>query len=293
VNIPAKKQSNYESEIRDRYGSNARIEFLQFHRKKPSIINDKHVQNALSLGYVKHAEDQIINILPRLLEKFLTNIKKAESYLEALKIAGYKSKMFDDLEDSRNLRKKILQKELKSRNLLNTNGDLYNDIQQDLMQKEELEKSLFLEVPRILILWDLLHYYLSTSYDRRSKHSGPFPNLRPTLDSNQIKAFQDFKADVVQILQKYLQEKIEYVPGMANILFLKFAIEKKMKGLHLQFGPALGAAILSKEADLSIEKVSELFSVNIENIKSEMYNLETLQRPSTTKAQRFLKIVKK
>ena len=293
VNIPAKKQSNYESEIRDRYGSNARIEFLQFHRKKPSIINDKHVQNALSLGYVKHAEDQITNILPRLLEKALMNIKKAESYLEALKIAGYKSKMFDDLEDSRNLRKKILQKELKSRNLLNTNGDLYNDIQQDLMQKEELEKSLFLEVPRILILWDLLHYYLSTSYDRRSKHSGPFPNLRPTLDSNQIKAFQDFKADVVQILQKYLQEKIEYVPGMANILFLKFAIEKKMKGLHLQFGPALGAAILSKEADLSIEKVSELFSVNIENIKSEMYNLETLQRPSTTKAQRFLKIVKK
>jgi Zn-finger domain-containing protein len=58
VNIDADEQSDYEREIRDKYGSNARIEFMQFHRKKPSIINDKHVQTALSLGYVKHAENQ-------------------------------------------------------------------------------------------------------------------------------------------------------------------------------------------------------------------------------------------
>jgi uncharacterized protein len=292
VNVPAQEQANYEREIRDKYGSNARIEFLQFHRKKPSIINNKHVQNALSLGYVKHAENQIMKILSQVLEKVLLDARKVESYLEALEIAGNKSKMFDEVNDAKNLEKKFLKEELESRDLLDDNGDLDKDVLQDIMQREELQKSLFREVPRILILWDLLHYYLSTSYDRRSKHSGPFPYLRPSLDSNQIKAFQDFKPNVVQILQEYLQEKIEYVPEMGKMLFLKFAAEKKLKGLHLQIGPALGAVILSNEAGLSLEKVSELFSVSEENVQREKAKLETLQKPTTSKAQRFLEIVK-
>ena len=293
VNIHAQEQANYEREIRDKYGSNARIEFLQFHRKKPSIINNKHVQNALSLGYVKHAENQILNILSQVLEKVLLDARKVESYVEALEIAGNKSKTFDEVDDAKNVKKKFLKEELKSRDLLDANGDLDSYIQQDMMQREELQKSLFREVPRILILWDLFHYYLSTSYDRRTKHSGPFPYLRPSLDSNQIKAFQDFKPDVVQILQEYLQEKIEYVPGMGNVLSLKFALEKKIEGLHLQIGPALGAVILSNEAGLSLKKVSELFSVSEKNVQREKANLKTLQKPTTSKAQRFLEIVKK
>jgi len=291
VNVPTQDQANYEREIRDKYGSNARIEFIQFHRKKPSIINAKHMQNALSLGYVKHTENQIQKILSRILEKVLLDAQKVESYLEALKIAVHKS--IGDVEDTEKMKKKFLKEELKSRYLLDANGDLDTDIQQDIMLREELEKSLFLELPRTLILWDLLHYYLSTSYDRRSKHSGPFPLLRPSLDSNQIKAFQDFKHDIVQILQEYLQEKIEYVPGMGNVLSLKFTVEKKMKGLHLQIGPALGAAILSNEAGLSLEKVSKLFSVSEEKVREEKANLKALQKPATPKAQRFLKIVKK
>ena len=293
VNVPAQDQANYEREIRDKYGSNTRIEFLQFYRKKPSIINDKHMQNALSLGYVKHSENQILKILPQILKKVLRDARKVESYLDSLKIAGNKSKMFNDVNNTENLKKKFLQEELQSKEFLDANDVLNRDIQQDLMKREELEKSLFLEMPRTLILWDLLRYYLSTSYDRRSKHSGPFPHLRPSLDSNQIKAFQDFKPDIVQILQEYLQEKIEYVPWMGNVLSLKFAVEKKMKGLHLQIGPALGAAILSREAGLSLEKVSELFSVSEENVRIQKANLETLQKPATSKAQKFLEIVKK
>lgn len=50
VTIDAQEEANYEKEIRSQYGSNARIEMMQFHRKKPSIINDKHVQTALSLA---------------------------------------------------------------------------------------------------------------------------------------------------------------------------------------------------------------------------------------------------
>jgi uncharacterized protein len=293
VNVPAQDQANYEHEIREEYGSNARIEFLQFHRMKPSIINDKHLQNALSLGYVKHAENQIQKIISRVLEKVLMDAQKVESYLEALEIAVNKSKKFGDVEESEKLKKKFLKEELKSRDLLDAKGDLDTNIYMDIMRREELEKSLFLEVPRTLILWDLLHYYLATSYDRRSKHSGPFPLLRPSLDSNQIRAFQDFEPDVVQILQEYLHEKIEYVPGMGNVLSLKFSIEKKMKGLHLQIGPVLGAAILSREADLSLEKVSKLFSVSEEDVQEERVNLKVLQKPASSKAQRFMKIVKK
>ena len=69
VNIDAKDQMNYEREIRQEHGSNARIEFMQFHRKKPSIINDKHVQTALSIGYVKLAENRARKVFSQILDR--------------------------------------------------------------------------------------------------------------------------------------------------------------------------------------------------------------------------------
>jgi hypothetical protein len=44
---------------------------------------------------------------------------------------------------------------------------------------------------------------------------------------------------------------------------------------------------------LSLEKTSVLFSVSEENVRGELANLETLQKPATSKAQRFMEIVKK
>lgn len=293
VTIDADDEMNYEKEIRSQYGSNARIEMMQFHRKKPSIINDKHVQTALSLGYVKHAETQILQFLPDLLEGSLLDKDKVDAYQEALEVAEKKANMFKDGDEPENLKNMFLLEELEEKGLLDEDGVLDGTIKNDLRIKDKLEKKLFQEFPRIYILWDILHYYLTTSYDRRNKYSGPFPYLRPGLDSNQMKAFHDFDVEVVKIIQDYLDERIDYIPNMGKVLSSKFSVEKKMKGLHLQMGAALGAALLSIEGNLPVEKTSELFSIEIEEVQKEKENLETIQKPVSTKAKRFMEMMKK
>lgn len=293
VTIDAHDEANYEKEIRSQYGSNARIEMMQFHRKKPSIINDKQVQTALSLGYVKYAETQILQFLPDLLDKSLQDLGKVMEYQESLEVAERKANKYEDGDDQGSLKKFFLKQELKEKGFLDEKERLNEDIQQDLNNKELIEKNLFQEIPRIYILWDLFRYYLTTSYDRRNKHSGPFPYLRPGLDSNQIKAFKDFKPEVVEIIQDYLSEGIEYIPGMGKVLSSKFSVEKKMKGLHLQMGPALGAAIVSIEGNLAVEKTAELFSITPQEVQKEKETLETLQKPATSKAKQFMAMMKK
>src|SRR5690606_20184567 len=76
VNLDGINQVNYEKEIRRRYGPDARIEFMQFNRKRPSIINDKQVQTALSLGYVKLAENEAKKILKPVQNEYLKNPEK-------------------------------------------------------------------------------------------------------------------------------------------------------------------------------------------------------------------------
>jgi Zn-finger domain-containing protein len=82
------------------------------------------------------------------------------------------------------------------------------------------------EIPRIYILWDLLHYYLTTSYDRRNKYSGPFPYLRPELDSNQIKDSRTSRWKQLISFMNILG-KLEYIPHMANVLSSKFSVERR------------------------------------------------------------------
>ena len=71
----------------DEHGSNARIEFMQFHRKKPSIINDKHVQTALSIGYVKLAEKRAREVFSQILDNTIINMDKLQIYDETVKKA--------------------------------------------------------------------------------------------------------------------------------------------------------------------------------------------------------------
>ena len=62
-------------------------------------------------------------------------------------------------------------------------------------------------IPITLISWDIIKYYLLTSYDRRTTYSGPFPYLRYNLDRNQIKVFQDFDLDVIGNLKKLYERE--------------------------------------------------------------------------------------
>jgi Zn-finger domain-containing protein len=293
VNLDCSDQLNYEKEIRKKYGSNARIEFLQFHRKKPSIINDKHVQNALALGYVKFSEKQAENIIPIILNKSLKNSDKLKNYDEILKIARETGRrMGEDVQDQKTLEKELITEKLVKEGLI-YNGLMDKELQEDLFLRKKIEEKLLVDAPRILILWDLVKYYLSTSYDRRSKYSGPFPNLRPVLDKTQINTFTDFPESLVECLKEYSEEKIEYIYHMNELLNQKFEIEKKMKGLHLKMNtPAVGAVILHNIGKLSIEESSQIFSLTTEEVICEKDKIQTFQKPVTRKAQKFLEMIK-
>ncbi len=294
ANIDVKDQMNYEREIRRKYGSNARIEFMQFHRKKPSIINDKHVQTALSIGYVKLAETKARDVSGDILDEIIINMDKLLYYDEIVKKANNMAKkMVEDLSDFEQIKKELLYDMLLKARLLDGNNKLDNELKHDIDTREELLRNLFVEVPRIMILWDILKCYLSTSYDRRSKYSGPFPNLRPSLDTEQIKAFEDFDQGMVKILKDFMQENIEYMCDIKNLLVKKFEMENKMKGLHVKTNSnAAGAVLLNTTGNLSIEAAAHVFSVDPEDVKVEKNKFETFGKPQTKKAKKFLEMIK-
>ncbi|MEN6574441.1 DUF530 domain-containing protein [Methanobacterium aggregans] len=295
VNIDAKDEMNYEREIRKKYGSNARIEFMQIHRKKPAIINDKHVQTALSIAYVKIAEHNARKIFDEVLNGLISNREKLDRYYEAFDESEKRAhRIAEDVGDVEDLRDEFLHQILKKENLNSENGSLDEELQGDIETHNCLEQKLFVEMPKILILWDIIRYYLLTSYDRRSKYSGPFPNLRPSLDTNQMKAFEDFDKFTVDILGRCIKENICYIPNIKSVVSRKFEIENKMKGLHVQMNtPASGAAILHTHGKLSIEDAASVFSVEPADVKGEVEKFKTFGKPQTTKAKKFLEMVKK
>lgn len=293
VNIDAEEEKNYEREILKEYGPNARIEFLQFHRKKPAIINDRHVQTALSIAYVKSAAEIAFKIRENVLDTIIKNREKIEIYDSALKEAKEFAEVSDEVEDRDILIEDKLMEVLGQHNLA-SDGTIDRELQNDIDARNETERKLFIEMPRILILWDIAKYYLTTSYDRRNKYSGPFPNLRPNLDANQLKAFQDFDKDVVGYLKKFSNEKIEYIPDMKEVIAKKFEIENKVKGLHVKSNPpALGAAVLNTAGKISIDKSAYLFSTDPSLVRREREKIETFQKPASKKAKQFLDLIKK
>jgi len=295
VNIDMDDEINYEREIRKEYGPNARIEFLQFHRKKPAIINDKQVQTDLSIAYVKFAREIADGILGDVLDEFLKDRTKVEIYDDAFKTAvDTADSITSDIEDKEDIRDEKLDEILRENYLINDKGVMDKELEKDLQVRKEIKEKLFVEMPRILILWDILKYYLTTSYDRRNKYAGPFPNLRPNLDTNQMKAFADFDKQVVEILKEHTDEKIEYIKDMKEVVAKKFEIENKIKGLHVKSdSPAVGAAILNITGKLSIDVAADLFSVNPGKVRTEKEKIETFGKPTSKRAQKFLEMIKK
>ncbi|MGZ7095872.1 MAG: DUF530 domain-containing protein [Methanobacterium sp.] len=293
VNMDVEEDINYEREVRKEYGPNARIEFIQFHRKKPAIINDRHVQTALSIAYVKSAAEIAHKIMGNVLDKALKNKEKLKIYDDALKEAAEFAEISRDMEDKDILKEDKLREILNQQNLCE-NGKLDEELKNDIDTRYEVKRKLFIEMPRTMILWDIAKYYLTTSYDRRNKYSGPFPNLRPNLDTNQLKAFQDFDRDVINYLKEYTAEKIVYIPDMKEVIAKKFEIENKVKGLHVKSNPpALGAAILNTNRNISIPEVASLFSINPSKVEKEKAKIETFQKPTSRKAKQFLDLIKK
>ena len=276
------------------HGSNARIEFMQFHRKKPSIINDKHVQTALSIGYVKLSENRARRVFSQILEDVIINLDKLQIYDEIIQKAKQMAKkMVEDVYDREHIQDELIHDMLSKENLMDKQGKLNSNLKTDIESRKQLERQLFVEVPRIMILWDIVKCYLSTSYDRRSKYSGPFPNLRPNLDTNQIKAFEDFDQDVVNILRDYMMENIVYIYDIKNLLSKKFEMENKMKGLHVKTNSnAAGAVLLNTTGNIPLDIAAHVFSVDPKDVKFERNKFETFGKPQTKKAKKFLEMIK-
>jgi len=284
---------DYEKKMKDEYGPHARIEFIQFHRKKSTIINDRHIRTALALGYCGFAQDFIARIEDDIFNKRLKNPQKVKEYDKILKEARrYSPPFIRESKELEEIREKRLKDLLIQEGLADKNGNLKPELKSDLELRDCIIKNIFSKIPVTLILWDITCYYLTTSYDRRSKYAGPFPGLGPVLDRRQAETFNRIDKEAIRLLKEY-GEKIFYIKNPQRLLLKKFEIEERIKGLHMKVDPrAFGAALVSLESDISNERCASVFSVTLDQLKREKENIKTLDRPSTDKARLFMEMIK-
>lgn len=295
MNIDYADESNYELELRKRYGPNVRIELLQFHHKKPSLINDKYVQNALAIAYLQYSENIVSNKIDEIIPEHIHNMTKIDTYKKIIEEAKRdSSRLAREAEERIELEEELTYVKLRKINLISKDRVLDRELQEDLNRESEIKRHYYTETANTLIIWDIFKYYLTTSENRRNNYSGPFPNLRPTLDSNQIKVFEDtFPKDVVKLLQEN-GENIDSIPNMKETVQYKLELENKRKKLHLKSNhAACGAVALNNKSNISLNKAADLLYVDRKEVAKEKANLKKIEKPSTNKAKRFLEIINK
>ena len=295
MNIDYADESNYELELRKRYGPNVRIELLQFHHKKPSLINDKYVQNALAIAYLQYSENIVNKKIDEIIPNHIRNMEKIDTYNLILEEARKDaSKLAREAEERIELEEELKYVKLRKVNLINKDHTLDRELNEDLNKESNIKKHYYIETPYILILWDIFKYYLTTSENRRNNYSGPFPNLRPTLDSNQIKVFENtFSKDVIELLQNS-GENIDSITNMKETIQYKLELEAKIKKLHLKANhAAYGAVALNSKSDIALNKAADLLYVDRNEAANEKVALQKIEKPSTNKAKKFLEIINK
>ena len=295
ANIDYADESNYELELRKRYGSNVRIELLQFNHKKPSLINDKYVQNALAIAYLQQSENIINQNIDEIIPLHIKNLEKINLYKKLVEEArNDASKLAREAQERLEVEEELKYIKLKKNNLMNKDRILDRELREDIEKKVEIKKHFYMETPKTLLLWDIFKYYLTTTESRRNNYSGPFPNLRPTLDSNQIKVFEYiFPKDVVNLLIDY-EENIASLNNMKETIHYKSELETKIKNLHLKPNQeAIGAVALHNKCDISLNKAADLLHVSHEEATKEKNNLKKIEKPTTKKAKKFLELINK
>jgi len=288
------EDDDYERMLRQRYGPNVRVELIQFHRKKSSIVNDRYTRTALALAYAGLSQKIIDEIRDAVYRENLRDYDAVERYREIVFDARTYSPDLRVSEDELSeVRLQRMHRLIHEAGLGDENGNLNPLLKEDLETMEELKREIFRDVPVNLILWDVAFYYLGTSLDRRSKYSGPFPNLRPVLDRTQVRTFDEFSEDALELLRGYWNCGMVYIENLGDVLMRKFEIEEKMKGLHMKPDPlAFGAAVLHMETDIDAETCAELFHVSVEDLAEEERSIENLGKPSTDRAKMFLNLIK-
>ena len=294
VSLDSEYVDNYEEEIRKQYGKNVRIEFLQFHRIKPTIINDKHTRTALAIGYVKYSEKIIDKSRNELLKENLKNLDKLNQYKKILNDVKLQNPKFIEDENSLEEWKDYkLKKKLKDFKLMDKYGKLDKELEKDRIAAEIIEKKVFSKIASTLILWDIFKFYLATSNDRRKRYGGPFPYLRSDIDRKQRKIFQYLDKKIVNLLKKYENEQIVSLNNMDFILNEKFNLEMKIKGSNIKIDyVALGAALIFSNSNVSIGEVADVFNLSKKAIHNEINNIKNIKKPKSKKSGKFLELIK-
>ena len=193
VTLDSEYISNYEEEVRNRYGKDVRIEVLRFHRTKPAIIDDKYVRNALAISYVKYSEDIISSIKDSILKRKLSDFKRINKY-DAIRykyeneIPGFIEEY--DIGEIEAWRQLKITEEFEKLHFIDKFGNYNRSLKRDLKIRENIEKTIFENMAPTLMMWDIFRYYLTTSHNNRKINNGPFPYIRAELDRQQRKVFQ-------------------------------------------------------------------------------------------------------
>lgn len=294
VSLDSEFADSYEEEVRRRYGKNVRIERLEFHRTKPTIINDKQTRTALALAYAKYSEEIVKNNREEILKENINDLSKLDIYDEIYSEIKLENPNFieglDALEEWRDYKANEYLEEL---GLVDNYGNLDNDLKKDLKKREDIENNIFAEIGPTLILWDISKYYLCTSNDRRKRYGGPFPYIRGDIDRQQRRIFQNPHEAVVKVLKEKENEHILAVHEMDLLLHKKFNLEELIKNANIKLNhAALGPAIVCTNTEISIKEASYAFKVGEKWIMREIKNLKDIKKPRSKKSKAFLEMIK-
>ncbi len=305
ISLDSEFANSYEEELRKRYGKNFRIEKLDFHRSKPSLVNDKHTRKALALAYVRYSEEIVEKHKEKAIESNIRNIKNLQKYDQIIKEINQNKPPHIKKEDNTNIteyheieewreNKKI--EKLKENELMDKYGNLNRILERDIQRRKTIKDTIFTMIAPTLITWDIFKYYLTTSSDKRKRYTGPFPYLRNDIDRQQRQIFQ-ISTKVVKILSEYENEKIINIPEMDLLLYEKFKFERKNSHRHINHNIFSAALIKQKNENISTKKLSQIFKVKESEIEKELKQINEVDKPRTNRSkklsQNFLELAKK
>ena len=293
VPLDSEFSDSYEEELRRRFGKRVRIERLEFHRTKPTIINDKHTCTNLALAYVKHAEDIVNRHEEEIFEDKIKDLNILKIYDEIIYSVNLEKPEFIDPSDLEDWRNDKINQTLEELGLIDKYGHLDRQLKKDLKEREKIKTRLFADIAPTLILWDISKYYLCTSQDRRKRYGSPFPYIRGDIDRQQRKVFQNPHSQVVELLREKENEPILAVNEMDLLLHKKFKFESRIKSLKFKLNyAAVGPAIVFTNSNYNIKEVSNAFKVSEKAIIREINNMKSIRKPSTKRSRDFIDLVK-
>ena len=293
VPLDSEFSDSYEEELRRRFGKRVRIERLEFHRTKPTIINDKHTCTNLALAYVKHAEDIVNRHEEEIFEDKINDLNILKIYDEIIYSVNLEKPEFIDPSDLEDWRNDKINQTLEELGLIDKYGHLDRQLKKDLKEREKIKTRLFADIAPTLILWDISKYYLCTSQDRRKRYGSPFPYIRGDIDRQQRKVFQNPHSQVVDLLREKENEPILAVNEMDLLLHKKFKFESRIKSLKFKLNyAAVGPAIVFTNSNYNIKEVSNAFKVSEKAIIREINNMKSIRKPSTKRSRDFIDLVK-